>query len=189
MPVSTILDAKLPVIRLTGEIDMPVAFGLLDEVKLLHGYYQFRHIELQIDSPGGSADALHHLVQSLEPWRSGNGRTLSTMGLNEIASAAAMLLSLGTIGHRSVSSHSRLLYHAIRRVEREGMSQTVAQMRATTRRLGRWDGCFMDMLVKHVQKDAARQPATLKKLRQLFRKERWITPKEALEFGLIDHII
>jgi ATP-dependent Clp protease, protease subunit len=188
MPISTTLGSKLPVIRLTCEIDMPVAFALLDEIKLLHDYYQFREIELQIDSPGGSADALHHLLQSLEPWRSGNGRTLLTVGLNEIASAAALLLSFGTVGHRSVSAHSRLLYHAIRKVEREGVSQTVAQMRVATRRLGQWDDCFMDMLVVHIEKDKNKQPAARKKLRQLFRKERWITAEEALALGLIDSI-
>jgi len=189
MPIHTTLDCKLPVIRLTGEIDMPVAFALLDEMKLLHDYYQFREIELQIDSPGGSADALHHLVQSLEPWRRGKGRTLLTVGLNEIASAAALLLSFGTIGHRRASAHSRLLYHAIRKVEREGVSHTVAQLRVATRKLEQWDDCFTDMLVEHVQKDAGKHPATRKRFRQLFRKERWISPKEALELGLIDSIL
>jgi hypothetical protein len=55
MPVLTILDAKVPVIRIAGGIDMPMVFGPLDELQLLHGYCQFRDIELQIDIPGGSA--------------------------------------------------------------------------------------------------------------------------------------
>ena len=40
MPVNTILNAGLPVIRLTGEIDMALALGLLDEMKLLHGFFR-----------------------------------------------------------------------------------------------------------------------------------------------------
>lgn len=43
MPVCSILDVKPPVIRLIGEIELP------------------------IDNPGGGADALLHMVQSLEP--------------------------------------------------------------------------------------------------------------------------
>lgn len=60
--------------------------------------YQFRIIDLHIDSPGGSADALHYLVHALDPWRRGEGRVLRTFGVNEVASAAALLLSFGTVG-------------------------------------------------------------------------------------------
>jgi ATP-dependent protease ClpP protease subunit len=111
MPIATTLERSVAVIRLTGEIEMPVSYALLDELKLLHNYYQFRTVELQIDGLGGNADALHHLVQSLSAWRKGEGRILRTLGLNEVASAAALLLSFGTLGHRCLFAHSRVLCH------------------------------------------------------------------------------
>jgi ATP-dependent protease ClpP protease subunit len=193
MPISTTLDAKAPVIRLTGEIDMQVAYALLDELKLLHDYYQFRDIELQIDSPGGNADALHHLVQSISPWRKGEGRTLRTLGLNEVASAAALLLSFGTLGHRCLCSHGRVLYHQVRAVQREASAQTVSQLRASSRKLERWDKCFLDLLVEHVQPgrgevNGSAQAAYRRKLQRLFRQERYVSPQQAIELQLIDKV-
>ena len=47
--LTTMLD--IATIRLTGEIDMAAAFGLIDELRLLTDYYQFRTVTLEIDSP------------------------------------------------------------------------------------------------------------------------------------------
>jgi len=188
MPISTSLAARAPMIRLTGDIDMPVSYALLDEIKLLHDYYQFRDIHLHIDSPGGSADALHYLVHALEPWRKGEGRVLRTFGVNEVASAAALLLSFGTIGYRTASSRSRLLYHSVRSVQHENTMQTVAQLKVVTRRLERWDQCFVDLLVKHTFQDAGDTSGYRKKLFRLFSKDKYISPQQAVELHLIDRI-
>jgi len=188
MPIVTKLDAKAPMIRLTGEIDMPVSYALLDEITLLHDYYQFRDIHLHIDSPGGSADALHYLVHALDPWRKGKGRVLRTFGVNEVASAAAMLLSFGTVGYRTASSRSRLLYHSVRSVQHENTMQSVTQLRAVTRRLERWDHLFVDLLVEHMVTDAAEAGAYRKKLARLMRRDCYITPQVAVELKLIDRV-
>jgi ATP-dependent protease ClpP protease subunit len=194
MPLTTTLDAGVPVIRLTGEIEMPVSYALLDELGLLHNYYQFRTVELQIDSLGGNADALHHLVQSLSAWRKGEGRILRTLGLNEVASAAALLLSFGTLGHRCLAGHSRVLYHSVRSVQKEPVGQTVSQLRASSRSLERWDKCFLDLLIEHVRPlmrdaDASQQASYRKKLQRLFRQERFISPSQAQELHLIDKVV
>jgi ATP-dependent Clp protease, protease subunit len=186
MPITTTLDAVQPVIRLTGEIEMPVAYTLIDEIKLLHGYYQFRTIDLHIDSPGGNADALRYLVHALDSWRKGEGRVLRTFGMNEVASAAAMLLSLGTLGHRAASKRSRLLYHSVRSVHRENSEHTVAQLRMVTRRLERWDHWFVDLLAEHTLPDDA--ASYRRKVARLMRQERFISPEQALELKLIDRI-
>jgi ATP-dependent Clp protease, protease subunit len=188
MPITTTLDASVPVIRLTGEIEMTVAYALLDEIKLLHNYYQFRTIDLHIDSPGGNADALHYLVHALEPWRRGEGRVLRTFGMNEVASAAAMLLSFGTLGHRTASKRSRLLYHSVRTVYRENGAHTVAQLRVVTRRLERWDHWFVDLLAEHTLQDAGDAVSYRRKVSRLMRQERFISPQQALELKLIDRI-
>ena len=191
MPIATSLDTLNPVIRLTGDIEMPLAYALLDEVNLLHRYYQFRTIELHIDSPGGSADALHFLVHALEPWSRGEGRVLRTFGVNEVASAAAMLLSFGTVGHRMASKRSRLLYHSVRNVQRENTSHTVAQLRAVTRRLESWDRMFVDLLAGHSLSGASdvEVSAFRTRLKRLMKKERFITPEVAREMHLLDEVI
>ena len=172
---------------------MPVAYGLIDEINLLHGYYQFKTIELQIDSPGGSADALHYLLHSLAPWRNGEGLTLRTVALTEAASAAALLLSFGTLGHRCASAHSRLLYHSVRAVQREGAVMTVPQLRFASRQLEDCERGFLDLLVDHVLQGGntaggMSRAAYRKKLQRLFRQDRFISAGKAQELGLIDKI-
>ena len=190
MPLNTMLDSQLPVIRLTGPIDMQVAYALIDELDLLHDYYQFRTIVLQIDSPGGDATALHFLVQSLTAWRKGEDRTLQTVGLNEVCSAAAILLSFGTIGHRSASRHSRLLYHPIRTVFPSGATQTYTQLRTTGRLLDQWDQKFLDLMTEHTAsvRKSTDNVAYRRKLKRFFLKEKFITAAEACELQLIDRV-
>jgi ATP-dependent protease ClpP protease subunit len=190
MPLSVSLDARLPVIRLTGEIDMTLALALLDELALLYGYYQYRNVELQINSPGGDASALHYLVEQLAPWRKAEGRTLKTAAMSDVCSAAAMLLSFGTNGHRSAMKHSRLLYHAARTIYTAGASQTGSELKAATRRLERWDKYFVDLMAEHIASgDAGEQAACKKKLKRLFQQEKYITPEEACRLRLIDHVL
>ena len=191
MPLSTSLDASRPVIRLTGDIEMPVAYALVDEVTLLHDYYRFRSVELHIDSPGGSADALHYLVHALEPWSRGEGRILRTLGMNEVASAAAMLLSFGTVGHRAASKRTRLLYHTVRSVQRENTPHTVAQLKVVTRRLEHWDRMFVDLLAEHALPGCSGAEAVSfrAKLKRLMRRETFIAPELAREMKLIDRIV
>lgn len=181
------MNANCPVIRLTGAIEMTVAYALLDEVKLLHDYYQFRTIVLEIDSPGGDVDALHYIVQVLAPWRRGEGRVLKTRALNQAASAGAMLLSFGTLGHRSASQHSRLLYHNIRTVFADGSAHTLAQLKTRGKWLGVWEKKFIDMLVEHVG-EAEDRAVYRKRLHRLMKQERFITAAQALELKLIDTV-
>jgi ATP-dependent protease ClpP protease subunit len=188
MPITTTLDAAVPVIRLTGEIEMPVAYSLIDEIKLLHGYYQVRTIDLHIDSLGGSADALRYIVHSLDAWRNGEGRVLRTFGINEVASAAAMLLSLGTFGHRTASKRSRLLYHSVRNVQYQNTSHTAAQLSAVKRRLERWDHWFVDMLAEHTKHGGGDAVSYRRKVTRLLHQERFISPEQAMELKLIDRV-
>jgi ATP-dependent Clp protease protease subunit len=190
MPLSVCLDARVPVVRLTGEIDMNLALALLDELALLHDYYQYRLVELQIHSPGGDASALHYLIEQLAPWRKAEGRTLRTVGIGEVASAAAMLLSFGTNGHRAALKHSGLLYHAARTFYSAGVSQTGSDLRSKTKQLERWDKCFVDLMAEHIAGGDNEQEAShRKKLRRLFQRETYITPEEACRLGLIDRVV
>jgi ATP-dependent protease ClpP protease subunit len=189
MPIATFLDTSCPSIRITGDIDMPLCFVLIDEMKLLHDYYQFRTIELQIDSPGGSADALRYLVTSIADWRQGNGRVLKTLALNRVCSAAAILLSFGTMGHRRALASSRLLYHPVRTVFPQGTVHTVAQLRMTSMDLEDCDSKFLDLLAEHVCRRSNMVDPYKRRLKRLFETERYIEPGEAKRMKLIDEVV
>jgi len=166
MPITTMMNSDCPVIRLTGSIDMPVGYALLDEIKLLHDYYQFR---------------------TIAPWIRGEGRVLKTRALNQAASAGAMLLSFGTLGHRAASPHSRLLYHNMRTSFADGSSHTLAQLKAREKSLGVWERRFIDLLVEHVG-HGQNKAAYRKRLGRLINQERYITASVAHELRLIDKV-
>src|SRR5262249_21951819 len=154
--------------------------------KLLHGYYQFRTIDLHIDSPGGDADALRYVVHSLDPWRKGEGRVLRTFGLNQAASAAAMLLSLGTLGHRFAFWRCRLLYHSVRNVQMANAAHTAAQLHVVKRRLEGWDKWFVDLLSEHT--GGSDGVSYRRKILRLLHQDKFISPEEALQLKLIDRV-
>jgi ATP-dependent protease ClpP protease subunit len=188
MPISVTLNTICPSIRLTGEIDMALALSLLDELSLLYSYYQFRTIELQINSPGGDAAALHFLVEELAPWRRSEGRVLKTVAISEVASAAALLLSFGSAGHRSAFKQSRMLYHPARTIYPAGVVQTGAQLRTVTRKLESWNKYFVDLMAEHISEEGSEREAYKRKLKKLFNQERFIGPEEACKMKLIDRV-
>jgi hypothetical protein len=98
------------VATLRGPLVVDRALALVRRLDQAVGYYQYRNLEIAIDSPGGEGDALKHVLDALGRLRR-RGVRVATRGLTEACSAAALLLSSGAPGHRRVASHTRLLYH------------------------------------------------------------------------------
>ena len=71
----------------------------------------YRHVELQIASPGGQVLALQYFLEALAYWK-GRGLRLTTLALTSCSSAAAVMLSLGD--RRKASPASLILYHFAR---------------------------------------------------------------------------
>ena len=71
----------------------------------------YRHVELQIASPGGQVLALQYFLEALAYWKD-RGHRLTTLALTSCASAAAVMLSLGD--RRKASPTSFILYHFAR---------------------------------------------------------------------------
>lgn len=138
-------------IRLLGEINNQSIFTLCDEVDLAIDYYQYRKIEIQIDSPGGSIASLDYYLSKLERWKRKNV-TIATLGLTQVASAAALILSLGTIGYRRAYSSSMLLYHNSR-ISRENWTATKESLQFESQNLYKTDNRLQNILIDHIYKD------------------------------------
>jgi hypothetical protein len=41
--------------RFTGGVDAPICYAVIDQMKLLRDFFQFRTIDLQLDRPGSQA--------------------------------------------------------------------------------------------------------------------------------------
>jgi hypothetical protein len=55
MPITPLLQATCSTIRLTGGIDAPKCWPLINEMKLLHNNFPIQTIEPQSDRPGAQA--------------------------------------------------------------------------------------------------------------------------------------
>ena len=84
-------------------------YSLIDNIELALTYYQ-TPVEIRIHSPGGDAQSLRYFASRISEWRK-SGMYIGTVAMAECASAAALMLSLGTLGFRRASYSSRLLYH------------------------------------------------------------------------------
>ena len=74
------------------------------------GYYQYDVVKLDIESPGGSALALHYLMNRMKSWRR-DGKLIWTSSGMSAASAGALMLTMGEPGHRTIDSFTSLTYH------------------------------------------------------------------------------
>ncbi|MBS1681667.1 MAG: ATP-dependent Clp protease proteolytic subunit [Bacteroidetes bacterium] len=138
------------VIRLIGEVNNQSIFALCDEIDLAIEYYNYKKIDIQIDSPGGAITSLDYYLSKLHKWQQRYGVIIGTLGLTKIASSAAMILSLGTIGYRRAYQSSQLVYHNSRIITSKAEVWTKERLDYTNKSLAETDGRLITRLVKHI---------------------------------------
>ena len=102
------LSTKPPTVRVTGDLTDERCIALIDEIQTLRDQHFFDAVKLRITSPGGAYTALQYLSDSLRDMQHG-GMTVATHAVAGVASAAAVLLSIGDI--RTAHPKARLTYH------------------------------------------------------------------------------
>jgi len=162
------------IVFLGTEVDDHVANLLTAQLLFLEAENPDADISLYINSPGGSAYAgmaIYDTVQFVKP----DVRTVCTgMGM----SAAAMILCGGAPGKRAALPNAKIMIHQ----GSAGFRGTPADIQiqaqeiiATTRRMAELiahhSGKPFDQVMRDIDRD------------------RFMTPQEALEYGLIDEIV
>lgn len=148
-------------------------YTLCSRIEEATNYYRYESIELSLHSPGGSAAALKHFIACRKRWAK-RGIILRTRALNETSSAAAFMLSNGTLGERSAQAHSRLVYHFSRlsagevfaQMNRQSEGQLTARrsqkaaadLRALERLISREDELLLSHLYRHIFGDFVADP-------------------------------
>jgi ATP-dependent protease ClpP protease subunit len=142
-----IVSAYCSTHKLMGDVTPESIVRLCDEIDSAVNYYQYRRVKIEICSPGGYVTALQHYVFRLEEWRK-LGVIIETVALMSVASAAAMILSLGTVGYRKACPVATLLYHNSRTgYSSSGTKEAFAQVASELERI---DGYLQGKLVAHV---------------------------------------
>jgi ATP-dependent Clp protease protease subunit len=161
-------------VMLTGPIDGPLAERVCAQLLVTEAEQPAEPITLYLHSPGGEVDAGFAIYDTMQALRC----EVSTVCVGFAASMAQFLLCGGAPGKRYAYAHSRILMH---------------------QPLGSVQGYAVDIaiqaeqftIMRHLMAELTAQHTgqTIERVLADGERDRWFTPSEALEYGMIDEII
>jgi ATP-dependent Clp protease protease subunit len=165
---------KERIIFLGTPIDDGVANVVMAQLLHLESEDPDRDISIYINSPGGSFTALtaiYDTMQFVKP-------EIQTICMGQAASAAAVLLAAGTKGKRLALEHARILIH---QPSGGGEGQS-SDIEIQAREIMRMRDLLEQMLANHSGQD-------LDKVRKDIERDKILTAREAVEYGLVDEVV
>jgi ATP-dependent Clp protease, protease subunit len=163
------------IIFLGVQIDDASANDVMAQLLTLESMDPDRDIVMYINSPGGSFTAMTAIYDTMQFVRP----DIQTVCLGQAASAAAVLLSAGTPGKRMALPNSRIIIH---QPATEGGYGQGSDIEIQAREILRLRARLNEIYVKHTD-----QP--LEVITSAVERDRFMTPTEAKEFGLIDEVV
>ncbi|HEV2147945.1 MAG TPA: ATP-dependent Clp endopeptidase proteolytic subunit ClpP [Longimicrobiaceae bacterium] len=162
------------IVFLGTPIDDNVANVIIAQLLFLQADNPEKDVFLYINSPGGSVYAGMAIYDTMK-FMSCDVQTIC-MGL--AASMGSFLLAAGTKGKRSALPNSRIMLH-----QPSGGSQgTAADIEIQAREI-----LFVRERMNQIYSDNTGQP--VEKIQEDLDRDRFMSPDEAQDYGLIDHVI
>jgi ATP-dependent Clp protease, protease subunit len=162
------------IVFLGREVDDVIANQLAAQMLLLSAEDPRRDIHLYINSPGGGVTAGMALYDTMRFVDC----DVATYGMGMAASMGQFLLSAGTPGKRFALPHARIMMHQ----PSAGLGGTAADitiqadmLARTKRQLNELQAAHSGQSVEQIERDSDR--------------DRWFTPTEALDYGLVDSVL
>ncbi|XVU22646.1 ClpP family protease [Actinoplanes sp. CA-054009] len=162
------------IIVLGAEVDDQIANRLCGQLLLLAAEDPRSVISLYINSPGGSVSAGLAIFDTMRLIPN----DVSTLALGLAGSMGQFLLTAGTPGKRFALPHAQVLMHQ----GSAGFGGTAADVEIYAEQLERVGATLLRLTAEHTG-----QP--LETVERDSRRDRWFTAQEALDYGLIDHIL
>lgn len=162
------------IIVLGTEVDDRVANRLCAQLLLLSAEDPRADISLYINSPGGSVSAGLAIYDTMRLIPN----DVSTLAMGLAGSMAQFLLCAGTRGKRFSLPHAQVLMHQ----GSAGFGGTAADVAIYAAQLERTGALLTGLIAEHTGQPAAQVEADS-------RRDRWFSAQEALEYGMIDHIL
>jgi len=162
------------IVVLGSQVDDAVANQLAAQMLLLSAEDPKRDIHLYVNSPGGSVNAgmaVYDTMQFVDC-------DVATYGIGLAASMGQFLLTAGTPGKRHALPHTRILMHQPS-AGVGGTQSDIAIQAEEFRQLKR--------VVDELQ--AAHSGQTVEQVERDSDRDRWFTPEEARDYGLVDHVV
>lgn len=165
---------KERIILLGEAIDDQVANLVIAQLLFLESDDPEKDIYLYINSPGGvvtSGLAIYDTMQFIKP-------SVSTVCLGQAASMGAVLLAAGAKGKRFALPHARIMIHQ----PLGGAQGQARDIEIQTQEMLRIKEMLKDILSKHSGK-------TNKQLEKDMDRDFFMSPEQAIKYGLIDQIM
>ena len=162
------------IIFLGKEVDDVIANQLAAQMLLLSADDPRRDIHLYINSPGGSVSAGMAVFDTMQFIDC----DVATYGMGMAASMGQFLLTCGTPGKRFALPHTRIMMHQ----PSAGVGGTQSDIAIQADLFGR-----LKREINELQ--AAHSGQTVGQIEQDSDRDRWFTADQALEYGLVDHVV
>jgi ATP-dependent Clp protease, protease subunit len=165
---------KQRIIFLVGPINDPVASLICAQLLFLESENPNKDINFYINSPGGIVTSGLAIYDTMQYIRS----DIATVCMGQAASMGSLLLCAGTRGKRISLPNSRIMVHQPsggaqgQAMDIEIQAREILQLRAR----------LNDMYVKHTGQ-------SLDTIIQAVDRDKFMSPSEAKEFGLIDDVM
>lgn len=162
------------IIFLGSDVNEASANVIIAQLLFLQAEDAKKDIFFYINSPGGSvydALAIYDTMQFLT-------NDVQTVGIGIQASAAAFLLSSGTKGKRFVLPNSTVMIHQPSSGTRGKVTDQEIDLKESLR--------IKHLLESIMAKNTGQKP---EKIHEDMERDKWLTAKEALDYGIVDKII
>jgi ATP-dependent Clp protease, protease subunit len=162
------------IIFLGTQVDDDIANQMCAQMLLLSAEDPRRDIHLYINSPGGSVSAGMAIYDTMRFVDC----DVATYAFGMAASMAQFLLTAGTAGKRFSLPHTRIMMHQPSAGVGGTQSDITIQadmLRRLKRELNELQSQHSGQTPEQIEEDADR--------------DRWFTPEQALQYGLVDHVV
>tara|TARA_B100000214_G_C23840532_1_gene568584 strand:- start:146 stop:745 length:600 start_codon:yes stop_codon:yes gene_type:complete len=162
------------IIMLEGAIDERTSSVLCAQLLFLESQEATRDITLYVNSPGGLVTAGMAIYDTMQYISS----DIQTVVVGQACSMGSLLASAGTKGKRLMLPHARHMIHQ----PLGGASGQATDVEIRANELLRWKRELTEIYAK-----TTGQP--LDKLKQDMERDKFMTPEEAVAYGLADRIV
>jgi ATP-dependent Clp protease protease subunit len=165
---------KERIIFLVGPVNDGMASVVCAQLLFLESENPAKEISIYINSPGGvvsSGLAMYDTMQYVKP-------EISTVCIGLAASAGSLLLTAGSKDKRFSLPHSNIMIHQ----PSSGYQGQATDIEIHAKEILRTRDRLNRIYVKHTGQDLAT-------IEQAMERDRYMTPDEAKEFGLIDQVV
>ncbi len=162
------------ILFLWGEINPSSAGSLIMRLLEMQAKHSDRDVSIYINSPGGSVDdtlAIYDTMQFMSC-------DVATYCVGQAASGAAIVLAAGTPGKRYALPHSRVMIHQ----PFGGVSGQASDIKIQAEEILKAKKTLNELLANLTGK-------SVEQITEDTERDRFLSPTEAVEYGLVDEIV